>query len=111
MSAPTQIVRRRVLQAASLVILLFAAPLAAEVFAPSIAPFIPPFLLTSLIVTTGGYALLVWRTQCVVAALFPGQEVPVSMLWPKERFGDKVSALAGLIVSFAFIVFWLRTLP
>ena len=110
MPIPVELLRRRGLQAASLVLVLAAAPPAAEMFAPAVAPYVPPFILSSLMALTVGYALLVWCPRKVLAALFPGHEAAAPVLSAIDRRNANISAIVGLVVVFVFAVIWLRTL-
>lgn len=109
MSIPLALLRRRGLQVASLVLVLAAAPTAAEMFAPALAPYIPPFVLSLLVILTGGYVLLVWRPRAVVAALFPRHEDSTPVLSALDRRNANISAIIMLAVTFIFTVFWLGT--
>lgn len=85
---------------------LFFGPEIVRAYWPSGARFFPPFLLTSLLLVTVGYALLVWRPRQVLGRLFPGCAFETSRMTQRERMGANVSAFAGVAVSSVLCVVW-----
>jgi hypothetical protein len=112
MQVPPEFVRRRVAQACLLLVALAALPsIVAEVM-PSASPYVPPYLLTTVATFSGANALLVWRTQWLVAKLFPGQQLPTPLPFTaKERRSAAVSGVVGLLVTVALAIGWVRSLP
>ena len=86
---------------------LFFGPEILRAYWPSVARFFPPFLLSSVLFSTVGYALLVWRPRQVLDRLFPGCALEVPQMTQRERTGANVSAFAGVAVSSVLCVVWL----
>jgi hypothetical protein len=107
---PPALIRRRTFQALALVFALAGAPPVAAQFAPSLAPYVPPFLLSSLVLISVAQALVVWRTQWVLAKLFPGQQLSAPSLSASQRRAASAGAALGVLVSLVLVVFWVHSL-
>ena len=95
---PADLVRRRAAQGIVLVALVAGAPFIAAALWPESAKYVPPSLLSILVLVSVAYALLVWRTD------------PPPVTSAKARYGHRIAAGVGLLLSAFLSILWVRSL-
>jgi hypothetical protein len=112
LSVSPELVRRRLIQACAVLVALAALPAIVVKLVPSFGRYLPPFMLSAIVLVTAGEALLAWCPQWVVAKLFPGQRLPEPLPFSQEaRRNAVIATCTGVVVSLAWAVMWVRSLP
>lgn len=110
-SFPQQL-RRRAVHTMCILVALASAPWVAAEIAPSLSAFVPPPLLSMLLAFSAVDALLLWRPVWFFEKLFPGQPVPVSLLFSGRSLrNQRIALFASALVSGILTVQWLQSLP
>ena len=108
---PSTLIRRRATQALVVVVVLAFGPVVTRELWPSAGTYVPPAMLLLSTMATVFLALAAWRTEWVVAALFPVSEVPHRM----QKIGNDLhrirtaAAVAG-VVDGVLIALWVKSL-
>lgn len=107
MSLPRSLIKRRVIQAMTLVIAIFAFPLVVDEFWPIGAKFLPPHFLILIVLLSILEAFLVWKPEWLMALLFPGHKgIPDFVKSNSKSKNQRIGAVISLAFSSFLLIHW-----